>query len=271
MITTNGQTIIADAGNFHTYIITTSQIWDVPSYATTLKITAIQGGAGGGGGGGASNTTGGMVGSGGQAGAVAEQFVTLNAADTQLTVTIGAGGAGGAGGTGGSSPTAGGSGSLGGATQVQGTQSGQLYAQMLSSVNVNFGGGLGGIAADATYGPITYYAFGYGNGFGGGAASSCRPGDSSNIGAPMPYGLVIGGTTQQESGGGSAQQSGQPLGTLQYGAPNSGANGGAGATATMPGCGGGGGNGGQVVNGVGGNGGAGGNGAPGMVIIEIVG
>lgn len=104
--------------------ITTTGNWTVP--ADALPYIVVDGSAGGSGGGGAYTDGGG--GGGGAGGKSVEGYGIAVAAGTQLTATIGAGGAAG---TSGLSPTAG---SAGGTTSLAVTSTGEILLELANVV-----------------------------------------------------------------------------------------------------------------------------------------
>lgn len=221
-------------GGMNYALFTSSGSWTIPAGVTEARIRAVGGGApGGNGGAGATNE-----GTGGAAGLVVDQVFTLQVSDTSLTIAVAA-----SQGPGGYQP--------GNTTTVTGTQSSHRYV----TAPGGGGGGGGGSSIQGGYG------------YGGAGGGHSVPGEAGLV----PMICVVGGAgggdqngTKGGSGGG-AQQAGVALAAQSQGTAGGSAtaNGGAGQTATMPGCGGGGG--GAAVTGS--TGGTGGSGAGGQVEI----
>ena len=266
-----GAIVPGGSGNHGYQLFTSSGTFTVPAGVTRLNVRAIGGGGGGGGGGTTSaSTTTQYGGGGGGPGGVTEAAIPVTAGEA-LTVTIGAGGAGGAGGAAGGN--AGSSGNNGGVSSLTGGSVG-VYGP--------FGNGAQGSGANG------------GGAWGGGPSQgygAVGPGQSANIGSQAWFipgwggnsnnnqyptsplnGLAPGEVGQPSSAtngglGGWACQLANGWGYTQQNYSGTGgsatANGGAGLTPTVPGCGGGGGGAGAV----GGTGGAGGNGSAGQIEI----
>ena len=239
-------------------VLDSDGIYQVPSGATTLRVTCVGGGGGGGGGGAApGGATAQVGGSGGASGTTSQQVVTVGD-DTTLSVTIGTGGAAGEGGASGAD---GSDGTPGGATTV--SAGGILVVGAGGAGGQGSPAGAGHAVAGAAYGatPGTFVSS---------PTAGCGGGSGQSGGWPIAFspGGGGGGGSADATSGGAAGQPGSATGGGVGGVSGTGTSGAgvSGAVATDPGAPGGGGGGGAA----GANGGAGGAGAGGYVIIEVV-
>jgi len=272
----------------YTVLTSTGNTYTVPPNVTKIRVR-IRGGGGGGAGGiggyyynGGNNITG-WPGSGGGAGYVIEDWISVSAGNI-LTATIGAGGSGGAGINVGAGSGAynGNNGGDGGTTTLTNTTT--------SSILISVPGGGGGIAAfgitnPAEYSPRAGLMGGAGGntypansnqcapGNGGGSATNVNPGQ---VPTGFPYICVVGGgmggntgQTGNTRGYGGVAATSLPLQFIAASGTFAGTGVGlVGGTATIPGCGGGGGGGASTGNSTSYAGGNGGAGAPGLIEIS---
>jgi hypothetical protein len=240
--------------------IVSSRAYSIPAGATRLRITCVGGGGGGGGGGTAARSVMQAGGAGGAAGTTSHQVVDVGS-NTELQVTIGAGGVFGTGAAPGGDAD-GGNGGAGGDTTVTGI-----------GISVFGGGGGGGRGAR---GGSTESVIGAAFGLPAGALSSVTMAGSGGSsgepgGAPVsfsPGGGGGGGTATGSRGGGAGGPgSASRAGAAGRSPGNRFTSGASGVTATDPGAPGGGGGGGTNSTGAGGTGGGG---AAGYAIIEVV-
>jgi hypothetical protein len=172
----------ASGGELKEVVFTSSNAtWSIPSGVTTFWALCV----GSGGGGGASSTaTASNSGGGGGAGQVLEKVFTIAGGDTQLNITVPAGGAGG---------TAGGKGSSGSAATIVGVTSATTYVSAAGG-----GGGGGGAVANVT-------GISGASGGGNGIESSNRAGGGGGMNGPASDKLnAVFGAGSVENGGGAS-------------------------------------------------------------------